>query len=274
MTMTDPFAEQGFAVRRLPIEERLTTLRSDILDVFDLARRHHGDGRVTSDRDLVEFFRTAPDQQYHAYQRINRLPALNALAGDPSLVEFVRSLGLRHPVVDVHLQIRCDMPVAEQRLAPAHQDWSHNLGSEQSVTVWIPLQDTPVHGGALRVAPASHRYGLFPHVDGFMLEFPADLLEPVPVSFGEVLVFRQTLVHASGRNDSDTVRFTAVVRFSDLAEPEYLERGWYWNHGHDFAGHAAIDDHPERFGRFEDYYHRMGTPVPPRSGPGVGDSRA
>lgn len=247
------FADQGYVVRRLPIDTKLGDLRRDILTVFDLYARHHAGHSVRGDADLVDFFRSSQELQYHAFQRLNRLPGLAALASDPSLIELLRELGMHTPVIDVFLQVRCDMPVAEQHLAPPHQDYAHNIGSRNSVTVWIPLQDAPREAGALRVAPGSHRHDLFPHVDGFIEDFPESHLVSVPVVFGEVLLFSQWLVHASGPNTSDSTRFTAVVRFSDLAEPEYLDREWYWNHGHSFSGHAGAGDHPELYGKYRDY---------------------
>jgi hypothetical protein len=247
------FLERGYVVERLPIDDKLTALRQEILEVFDLYATAHTGLRVDDDHDLVTFFQEAQPLQYHAYQRLNRLPGLAALASDDSLVSLIKALGLTHPVIDVHLQIRCDMPIPEQHLAPAHQDYAHNVGSRNSVTVWIPLQSAPTDRGALRVAPGSHHHGLFPHVDGFMGDFPDDRLVSVPVAFGEALVFSQWLVHASGRNSGDQTRFTAVVRYSDLSEPEYLDREWYWNHGYSFAGHASPENHPELFTTYESY---------------------
>ena len=43
---------------------------------------------------------------------------------------------------------------------------------------------------------------------------------PVPERVGEALVFNNFLIHRSGRNRRDTVRFSMQVRFSDLDSPE------------------------------------------------------
>jgi hypothetical protein len=55
-------------------------------------------------------------------------------------------------------------------------------------------------------------------------------LEPSELRFGEVLVFNQKLVHQSGRNISEAIRFSIQVRFSDLCDSEYAARRWPSNH--------------------------------------------
>ena len=49
----------------------------------------------------------------------------------------------------------------------------------------------------------------------------------VPLNFGEAVVFSQFLVHKSGYNLSDTVRFSVQLRLTDLAQKEYAKRGYF-----------------------------------------------
>jgi Phytanoyl-CoA dioxygenase (PhyH) len=96
--------------------------------------------------------------------------------------------------------------------------------------------------GCLTVAPGSHSGGLrkLNLVDPYnknnnkqkMLEIAdqgalAALPKvKVPAQLGDALIFSTMLLHASGPNLSDRIRFTLQVRFGNFLHPVAIEKGW------------------------------------------------
>ena len=51
-------------------------------------------------------------------------------------------------------------------------------------------------------------------------------LEDVELKLGQALIFSEFLVHTSGSNISDKIRFSVQLRFTDLSKKEYMLRGY------------------------------------------------
>ena len=51
----------------------------------------------------------------------------------------------------------------------------------------------------------------------------------VPCKFGEVLVFSQYLIHKSGNNLSNKIRFSVQLRINDIGDKEYANRNYFVN---------------------------------------------
>lgn len=86
--------------------------------------------------------------------------------------------------------------------------------------IWVALQDITDRGGALSVAPGSHRLGLpiqsLPPATQIIRHDDADLIglvRSVPLSKGEAIVFDNRLVHGSPANVGDEPRVVAAVAF-------------------------------------------------------------
>ena len=113
---------------------------------------------------------------------------------------------------------------------PSHQDFCFNFGSKNSITIWIPFQDTGIKEGALKVITGSHKNGLYNQEQGVITEklSQSDFID-VSLNSGDILVFSQFLVHKSGLNTSGSARFSCQIRFNDLECPYFIESGWKIN---------------------------------------------
>jgi ectoine hydroxylase-related dioxygenase (phytanoyl-CoA dioxygenase family) len=122
---------------------------------------------------------------------------------------------------------RMDAPLDTRNALDWHQDQSYmpvNANGLHGLVVWIPLQDVTQKTGAIRVRVGSHRQG---HVgvalaggdrSGFSEQYAigSDLSHPeeiVEMRAGSALFFPMTLVHASGQNQGNRIRFTLGIRF-------------------------------------------------------------
>jgi phytanoyl-CoA hydroxylase len=114
---------------------------------------------------------------------------------------------------------------------PWHQDNGVLLPeADQStvLTVWLPLSESTVQNGALRVIPRSHTLGkLFEHCLGHPggLRIPDSQLppgkpRPLPMKPGSVLLMTQSTVHSSLDNvTTDQVRISLDLRYQPTGQP-------------------------------------------------------
>src|ERR1043166_965013 len=82
--------------------------------------------------------------------------------------------------------------------------------------------------GALEIVPKSHVLGLLESVENDWyrtVEGTADdKYVSVEVKAGDALFFSAFLLHRSGNNITDSVRWSCHFRYNDLAEPTFIER--------------------------------------------------
>jgi len=117
-----------------------------------------------------------------------------------------------------------------------HQD--HGVVIEEAdetemLTVWFPLQDTPVEKGPLKIVPSSHGGELLTHCVDYVGNgkefagarqipenlFDADGAIPIPVNRGGVVLLHKKTVHGSLPNISDEIRWSFDLRYNPTGQP-------------------------------------------------------
>jgi hypothetical protein len=101
-------------------------------------------------------------------------------------------------------------------------------GSLNSIVVWVPLGDVSRELGALEIIPGSHLWGLqdssqdewFRHIEGLQ----DDQFVSTEMNAGDALFFSSFLVHRSGDNVTDSIRWSCHFRYNDLEEPTFVTR--------------------------------------------------
>jgi hypothetical protein len=221
----------GFTIIDTPfLNEELNSIRKEFYRMNDAFSKNLGGGKVDSDSDMIAFHKSFGPGQYGVWKVFQYSPCLYAIAGNKDILNMLSELGITYPTLDDPAQLRCDMPIENQSIFKRHQDYSYNLGSEDSVTMWTPLQDTGIKEGCLLLVPGSHKKGIYDHENGIIDEKYNFDFERREMKFGQSLIFNQKLVHQSGFNSSDRIRFSIQLRYSNLDTKEYLERDWYKNH--------------------------------------------
>jgi len=205
----------------------LVRLRSHCFKVFNLISNKP----VSNDKDLIQFRINSQKNQFQALKQLQFSPPLFKVAGNPFFANFLISKhNFKIPNLELPPYLRCDIPIKEQSLFKQHQDYSYNNGSTNSVTIWIPLQDVNIDNGALLIASGTHKDGIYKNINGTIDDSFEFAFEAIPVKFGQAIIFDQKIVHKSGFNSSDIVRFSILLRYSDLADKDYLKRGFPLNH--------------------------------------------
>lgn len=181
-------------------------------------------------------------EQSLLYDRLKYLPALARMSGSPAVRQLCRELGMAHPSLMGCCNMRLDKPSDTKHLFAWHQDSVYLLGSVNAVTVWVPLQDVNAHCGTIEVIAGSHKRGLHPFkrisdkviapyvpflqrdicLDYEVTETPAT----INARRGDVVVFKQMLLHRSTPNFGNRVRWTAQLRITDLGDPDYRRQGF------------------------------------------------
>lgn len=182
-----------------------------------------------------------PEKQSQLYDRLHYLPCLSRLSGNLDLLAACRELGVTLPVLMGCCNMRYDRPHDVKHLFDWHQDTLYLLGSVNAVTAWIPFSRVDEQHGTVQLIPRSHQVGIHPYkkISDKAIEEQRQFLQrdlsidedvtsaPVTVEAdpGDLILFKQMMLHRSLPNMSGKVRWTAQIRISDLAYPGFLEAG-------------------------------------------------
>lgn len=218
---TEGYAQSGYVIARgLLTDLDFKPLESRCLEIVN----RYGGRTFTSLRDpeLIDFLGSDREAEQFLYAEIRLYPELAALSLNPLISARVKQcLGRQSIVLMGKIPFRIDCPMTLRELAVWHQDYFYVGGSENAVTVWIPLFDVSYREGCLLVMPGSHRLGVLEH-DMTVLgkrHYPSGIFDH-PVQYvemqrGDVLFFDACLLHSSGNNISDTIRFSIQARFQE-----------------------------------------------------------
>lgn len=106
----------------------------------------------------------------------------------------------------------------ENNPLPIHQDWTVcDEALYGSFTIWIPLQETTINNGAIRVIPGSHITTNNLRAPSLPVAFENSrnelqkYLRDLPLKAGEAFIFNQALMHASYPNQSNQSRLAVTV---------------------------------------------------------------
>lgn len=172
------------------------------------------------------------------YNRVNQLEDFHALAHHPALLTMLGDLFGETPLAHARNIARIIFPQATQFTTPAHQDYIHIQGTEETWTAWIPLSDCPRELGSLAVLPSSHRSGILPthsslgagglgiHTDDLPFSWTAS-----DFAAGDVLFFHSLLVHKGLPNVTpDRIRLSVDFRYQGVSQP-VVESSFQPHHG-------------------------------------------
>jgi ectoine hydroxylase-related dioxygenase (phytanoyl-CoA dioxygenase family) len=130
---------------------------------------------------------------------------------------------------------------------PLHQDWTvtdeENYGS---FTIWIPLQDTTIQNGAIRVIPCSHHVENNFRAPSIPVAFEQERqlfeqhLQTLELKAGEAFVFNQKLMHASFPNQTNEERLALTIGLT--AKEAKLFMLYFNAQKHEISQYSMPDD--------------------------------
>jgi ectoine hydroxylase-related dioxygenase (phytanoyl-CoA dioxygenase family) len=193
---------------------------------------------VSFNRNLIDLRQRAPSRFSAVYDAMLASYALQKLCFNNRLGEYSAEL-LGVPPSSLCYRgtmLRMDTPMDTRNVYGWHQDSSYthyNSDGLEAIVAWCPLVDVNEHNGALQVCRGSH---LEPTVQpmninkgkGYSVQNIVDsaIVEKYPVvdvnaSARDVVFSYSSLVHRSGQNSSENVRFTAIVRYHNMFSKDF-----------------------------------------------------
>jgi len=163
------------------------------------------------------------------YPLLPTIPAVYAFAVQEDLLRTLAEIGLSQPTFGTAPLIRIDRPGEKKYQTPWHQDIWYSFASDASVVVWMPLGEIAAEQGHLVILPGSHKNGAVPfrvYEEGHEPFTPCQApdesrQQAVPVMFGDILIFKQTLLHKSGDNLSSRCRVSMQLRYNEMKDQAY-----------------------------------------------------
>ena len=187
-----------------------------------------------------------PDGPRRLIQRgLSYLPSLMRLAAKEDLLQMVAGLGLEQPaIMQAHgVKLEEAGTDADGESPRWRQDFTYLLGSPNAITVWAPLDRPGPAEPLLEIIPHSHRQGVLAvdaktsrHIRADTSLSPRDLTlrhqptaDPATVvkaEPGDLLIISAFAVHRRIANSADRMRWTARLRYADLASRCFKAAGY------------------------------------------------
>lgn len=154
------------------------------------------------------------------------------LSLDDSIIDIIKTLGIKRPHISTRpVLFSNSRHISKSEInhtVPPHQDWASMQGSINSIICWTPLIDVNQDLGAIGLVPSSHtkgllttrRVGSFGLVDGFSDFNSIDFKQ------GDCIFFSSFLVHKSGNNITDNIRWSTHFRYNDLNDVSFIRNGY------------------------------------------------
>lgn len=227
------YNENGYVMlNNLFPQNDLERVRKDIFDLFDTRFLKINENRLSGYELLINHY--GRDDWRQCAKRMWDLVSVFGLATKPNVIDVLRKMGLRKPIISTRPEIRTDMPKDQKYRQPWHQDWRYAQGSYNAATFWIPLQKVTIENGTIDIIPKSHLLGLlgteelenprrFSITDPRIEKMP---YFPVELEMGECVAFSQMLVHRSGENITKSPRLSAQLRYADYSDSSFIAEGY------------------------------------------------
>ena len=238
----DEYREQGFILFRNFFDaEKVSRIHAEAKEIFAVQMRRYGllpEGDVTEkefNSGMFQLFERDVSAIFMCGKHCQHLISLHRLSLEEDIFSVLKKLGLAFPNISTRPTLYFNHPrLAEKEVywrLDLHQDWRSMQGSLDSMVVWVPLIDIDKQLGALEILPKSHKRGLVnaEMIDGYgHLQEPVDTsgLQRIDVKRGDALFFSALLIHKSGTNSTESIRWSCHFRYNNLYEKTFIERGY------------------------------------------------
>jgi hypothetical protein len=236
------YRENGFLLRKGFFgKQEVEAIRRDAKDIFvaQMLRLNIVNTGELSEADfeagMFKLFQADLQTFVNCGKQAQHLISLHRLSLDHRITRAIGELGLEFPNISTRpLLYFNSRSLAKKEVywrLSLHQDWRSMQGSLDAIVVWVPLIDIGKSLGALEVFPGTHRLGLVEAtmIDGYgHIETPASRPDPHPVEVevGDALFFSAFLLHQSGTNVTDAIRWSCHFRYNNLNEATFIQRGF------------------------------------------------
>ena len=232
------FQNEGYEIIKINKVNKIKTLRKKFINIFSVVSRLNKYKIIKNDGDIIKLYQNKKKLWVAAYDQIRLLPEIYSIIDDDFCKRVQKSCNIKIPAFTSKPLVRVYMPnnIGTAKTVP-HIDYPSHRGSSNAVTVWFPLQNLNAESGTLRILPGSHKIkttlgsikdNTIKRIDITKRNYDSKMID-VKIKSGEAIVISQFLIHSSGNNVSDKIRFSIDCRFNDLEDKTYALRKYYVN---------------------------------------------
>jgi len=242
-TEREQFNKDGFVLLRGFLDKNtVAEIYKEAREIFAVqinrvtGRTVNIDYRNDFENAMFAFFERDFDAFVNTGKTVQHSFSLHRLAVSEQIEKVLKDLGIEKPVIGARPAMQFNSRFlskggSKHWKLDAHQDWRTGQGSLDSTVIWFPMVDAGADIGALQVIPGSHTTGLMEaSTSGYQGGITAALKDEdfVQTEFqvGDMLVFSSFLVHQSGDNVTNNIRWSVQLRYNNLAESTFIERGY------------------------------------------------
>jgi ectoine hydroxylase-related dioxygenase (phytanoyl-CoA dioxygenase family) len=242
-TLREQFNKDGFIILRNFLDKNVVAgIYREAREIFaEQINRVTGrtvdiDDRETFENAMFEFFEKDFNAFVNTGKTVQYAVSLHRLAVDELLMKQLKELGIEKPVIGARPAMQFNSRFlskdgSKHWKLDAHQDWRTGQGSLDSTVIWFPMVDAGAEIGALQVIPGSHTDGLLEastsgYQGGITAGLHKDAFVQTEFQAGDILIFSAFLVHQSGNNITNNIRWSVQLRYNNLTEPTFIERGY------------------------------------------------
>lgn len=242
-TLRKQFNEDGYVILRNFLEkEQVNSIYTEARKIFAKQIKHVTgktvdiDDKEVFENAMFEFFEKDFNAFVNTGKTVQHSFSLHRLGVDPKIEDLLKQVGLSSPIIGARAAMQFNSRFlskdgSKHWKLDAHQDWRTGQGSLDSAVIWFPMVDAGADIGALQVIPGSHISGLqASSTSGYQGGITSSLQESdfVQTEFkvGDLLIFSSFLIHQSGNNITNNIRWSVQLRYNNLDEPTFIERGY------------------------------------------------
>lgn len=242
-TLQEQFNHDGYVLLRDFLDKDVVNkIYTDARKIFATQIKHVTgktpdiDNRDEFENAMFEFFEKDFNAFVNTGKTVQHTFSLHRLGLDPKIEDILKQVGLSSPIIGARAAMQFNSRFlskdgSKHWKLDAHQDWRTGQGSLDSTVIWFPMVDAGADIGALQVIPGSHKIGLQEsNTSGYQGGITTTLKEEdfVQTEFkvGDILVFSAFLIHQSGNNITNNIRWSVQLRYNNLDEPTFIERGY------------------------------------------------
>lgn len=224
------FLEKGFCVIKIGNKRKLKKIRQKWINLINNISHETYGLKIKNDKDLIKLEKDKKKRDVFVavFDLLHLDPDVFELASSQKILKKMKTFGLKFPHHGTRPLTRVDFPKDQKySFFDVHQDFPYNKHSKNSIVVWIPLQNSSDKNGCLQVCPGTHiKKRIYPTKKRSKLIKNTKKFNflQTNVKLGEALIFSEFLVHRSGKNISNKIRFSIQFRFTDLLSKEYMMR--------------------------------------------------
>ena len=191
--------------------------------------------KIEFENAMFEFFEKDFTAFVNTGKQTQHLISMHRLGTDERIIALLKDIGYEFPTIAVRPAMQFNSRYLSKggshwKLG-AHQDWRTGQGSLDSVVLWFPLVDCNADLGSLQIIPASHTDGLMKadtsgYTGSIQEEIEEEKYVQTEFEVGDLLIFSAFLIHRSGENITKNIRWSIQLRYNNIAEPTFRERGF------------------------------------------------